>query len=69
MCFACQSDDRCEHSLNDCGAVKGEYCLVCHHNTTLSVPARRSTSLGPRKDRPSLSALLREIRQRRGRPE
>jgi len=49
--------------------VKGEYCLVCHHNSSLSVPARRSTTLGPRKDRPSLSALLREIRQRRARPE
>jgi hypothetical protein len=69
MCFACKSDARCDHPLNDCAAVKGEYCLVCHHNTTLPVPTRRSTALGPRKDRPSLSALLREIRQRRGHPE
>jgi hypothetical protein len=69
MCFACKSDARCDHPLNDCAAVKGEYCLVCHHNTTLPVPARRSTALGPRKDRPSLSVLLREIRQRRGHPE
>jgi hypothetical protein len=67
MCFACKSDGRCDHSLNECATVKGEYCLVCHHNSSLSAPARRSTTLGPRKDRPSLSALLREIRQRRGR--
>ncbi|MEX2222787.1 MAG: hypothetical protein WEG40_13400 [Candidatus Rokuibacteriota bacterium] len=53
--------------MNDCATVKGEYCLVCHHNSSLAAPARRSTPLGPRKDRPSLSALLREIRQRRGR--
>jgi hypothetical protein len=67
MSFACKSDKRCEHSLQDCSAVRGEYCLVCHHNSTLATPARRSTRLGPRKDRPGLSALLREIRQRRGR--
>ena len=62
MCFACKSDVRCDHALNDCATVKGEYCLVCHHNSSL---ARRSTALGPRKDRSSLSELLREIRLRR----
>ena len=65
MCFACKSDVRCDHSLNDCATVKGEYCLVCHHNSSLSAPARRSTALGPRKDGSSLSELLREIRLRR----
>jgi hypothetical protein len=65
MCFACKSDVRCDHSLNDCATVKGEYCLVCHHNSSLPAPARRSTALGPRKDRRSLSELLREIRLRR----
>lgn len=67
MCFACKSDGRCEHSLNDCTAVQGDYCLVCHHTSSLATPARRSTPAGPAKDRPSLSALLREIRRRRGR--
>jgi hypothetical protein len=67
MSFACKSERRCDHSLKECSAVRGEYCLVCHHNSSLSAPARRSTTLGPRKDRPSLSALLREIRQRRSR--
>ena len=69
MCFARKSDGRCDHSLNDCATVKGEYCLVCHHNSSLSAPVRRSTPLGPRKDRRSLSELLREIRLRRAATE
>ncbi len=67
MSFACKSDRRCDHALKDCSAVRGEYCLVCHHNSSLATPGRKSTPLGPRKDRPGLTALLREIRQRRGR--
>ncbi|HEY7652958.1 MAG TPA: hypothetical protein VIG07_09070 [Methylomirabilota bacterium] len=67
MCFACKSDGRCEHALKDCSAVKGDYCPVCHHGSSLATPARRSTPSGPKKDRRGLSALLREIRQRRGR--
>ncbi|MGH7415560.1 MAG: hypothetical protein ACREKJ_15290 [Candidatus Rokuibacteriota bacterium] len=67
MSFACKSDRRCEHALNDCAAVEGEYCLVCHHGSSLTTPARRSTPQGPGKPRPSMAALLREIRQRRGR--
>ena len=67
MSFACQSDKRCEHPLKDCAAVRGEYCLVCHHGSTLAIPARRSTLAGPRRDQRGMSAILREIRQRRGR--
>jgi hypothetical protein len=67
MSFACKSDGRCDHPVKDCSAVKGEYCLVCHHNSSLASSARRSTPLGLRKDRPGLSAVLREIRQRRAR--
>ena len=47
--------------------MRGEYCLVCHHNSSLATPARRSTPLGPRKDKTGLSAVLREIRERRKR--
>jgi hypothetical protein len=67
MSFACKSERRCDHALKDCAAVRGEYCLVCHHNSSLATPARRSTALGPRKDRGGLSAVLREIRERRKR--
>lgn len=67
MSFACKSDGRCDHALKECSTVLGEYCLVCHHSSTLPTRTRRSTPLGPRKDRTSLSALLREIRARRGR--
>lgn len=67
MSFACQSDKRCEHPLKECAAVRGEYCLVCHHGSTLATPARRSTLAGPRRDQRGMSAILREIRQRRGR--
>jgi hypothetical protein len=67
MSFACKSDRRCDHPLEHCSTVSGAYCLVCHHHSTLAVPVRRSTPLGPKKDRASLSALLREIRLRRGR--
>jgi hypothetical protein len=67
MSFACKSDRRCDHALKDCSTVRGEYCLVCHHNSSLASPARKSTPLGPRKDRAGLGALLREIRRRRGR--
>jgi hypothetical protein len=67
MCFACKSDERCDHSLNECAAVQGDYCVVCHHTSALATPARKSTPLGPRKDRGGMFAVLREIRQRRGR--
>lgn len=67
MSFACKSDKPCEHPLRECAAVQGEYCLVCHHGSSLAVPPRRSTIMGPRRQRQSMSALLREIRQRRGR--
>jgi len=69
MSFACKSDARCEHPLNECATVDGEYCLVCYHNSSLATPPRRSTPAGPRKSRPGMSALLREIRQRRGRQD
>src|SRR3981189_1778356 len=55
MSFACKSERRCDHSLKECSAVRGEYCLVCHHNSSLATPARRSTPLGPRKDRTRLA--------------
>jgi len=68
MCIACQVDTPCDHPLKECVAIRGEYCIVCHHGSTLpGVVRRRSASIGPQKIRPSLSALLREIRQRRGR--
>jgi hypothetical protein len=67
MSFACKSDKSCDHPLRDCAAVQGEYCLVCHHGSSLAVPPRRSTVMGPRRQRQSMGALLREIRQRRGR--
>ena len=52
MSFACKSDGPCEHPLSDCVTVTGEYCLVCHHTSTLRAPARRSAGLALRKDRP-----------------
>jgi hypothetical protein len=68
MCIACKADTPCEHALNESGAIDGEYCIVCHHRSSLPNLARRKPApLGPRKARPSMSALLREIRQRRGR--
>ena len=67
MSFACKSDKPCEHPLRECAAVQGEYCLVCHHGSSLAVPPRRSTIMGPRRQRQGMGALLREIRQRRGR--
>ncbi len=44
MSFACKSERRCDHSLKDCSAVRGEYCLVCHHNSSLASPARGSAA-------------------------
>lgn len=67
MSFACKSDARCEHPLNECATPDGDYCLVCYHNSSLAMPARRSTPQGPRKRRASLSEVMREIRERRGR--
>jgi hypothetical protein len=68
MCVACQVDTSCEHALKDCAAIEGEYCIVCHHHSSMPNLARRKpAALGPRKARPSMSALLREIRLRRGR--
>ena len=67
MSFACKSETRCEHPLNECATPDGEYCLVCYHNSALATPPRRSTPAGPRRTRPSMSELLREIRERRGR--
>jgi hypothetical protein len=68
MCVACKVDTSCEHALKDCAAIEGEYCIVCHHHSSLPSLARRKPArLGPPKARPSMSALLREIRQRRGR--
>ncbi|HSB40494.1 MAG TPA: hypothetical protein VLK28_01590 [Methylomirabilota bacterium] len=67
MSFACRSDRRCDHPLKDCSAVQGEYCPVCHHASSLPAPTRRSPSPGAPKQRPGLSAVLREIRRRRAR--
>jgi len=68
MCLACKADESCEHSLRECAAIEGEYCIVCHHDSSMpSLARRRAGPPGPGKARPSLSALLREIRQRRGR--
>ncbi len=67
MSFACKSDTRCDHPLIECATVDGDYCLVCYHNSSLAVPPRRASGSVPRKGRPSMSALLREIRLRRGR--
>jgi hypothetical protein len=68
MCVACSVDTFCDHSLKDCAAIEGEYCIVCHHTSTMPNLARRRAALpGTPKVRGSLSALLREIRQRRGR--
>jgi hypothetical protein len=67
MCVACKAETQCEHPLSDCSAINGEYCIVCHHNSSLSMPGRKSTPLGPRKAPSRMSAVLREIRQRRGR--
>jgi len=67
MSFACKSDTRCDHPLNECATVDGDYCLVCYHSSFLAIPPRRTPSWGARKTRPTMSALLREIRQRRGR--
>lgn len=67
MSFACKSERRCDHALQDCATVRGEYCLVCHHNSSLATSTRRSTPLGPRKDKAGLSGVLREIRERRKR--
>lgn len=48
--------------------MEGEYCIVCHHDSTLpSVVRRKAAPPGPRTARPNMSALLREIRHRRGR--
>lgn len=59
---------RCEHSLSDCATNDGEYCIICHHRSSLlSLARRKPAPLGLRKGRRSLAALLREIRQRRGR--
>ena len=66
MSYACKSDRRCDHSLSECSTVRGEYCVACHHGSSLSTPARRTTPLGPLKTRPGMSAVLREIRERRG---
>jgi hypothetical protein len=68
MCIACKADKPCDHPLKDCATMEGAYCIVCHHDSTMpSLAARRPARLGPRTARPTLSALLREIRQRRGR--
>jgi hypothetical protein len=68
MCVACKVDPSCEHPLTDCAAIEGEYCIVCHHHSSIPNLARRKPApLGPQKARPRMSALLREIRQRRGR--
>jgi hypothetical protein len=67
MRFACKTETRCDHPVKDC--PEGEYCVTCHHDSFLARPMRRkSGSLGPQKYGPERSALLREIRQRRGRP-
>jgi hypothetical protein len=68
MCFACKTEMRCDHSVTDCPAVDGEYCMTCHHDSSLATPARRKSMSLVRKSGPERSALLREIRQRRGRP-
>jgi hypothetical protein len=60
MCVACQVETSCEHALKDCAAIEGEYSMP-------SLARRKPAPLGSRKARPSMSALLREIRQRRGR--
>jgi hypothetical protein len=68
MCVACKVETSCEHPLKDCATIEGEYCIVCHHHSSMPSLARRKPApLGPQKARPSPSALLREIRQRRGR--
>jgi hypothetical protein len=60
---------RCDHPVKDCRTVEGESCVGCHHDASLTRPMRRTSgSLGPRQYGPERSALLREIRQRRGRP-
>jgi hypothetical protein len=67
MCIACKTTLTCDHRVTECAAIEGEYCLVCHHDSALPQPARRSAPLGARKNRASMSALLREIRTRRRR--
>ena len=68
MCLACKADPACEHSLRECSAIEGAYCIVCHHDSSLpGLAVRRAAAPGRPKARPSMAALLREIRQRRGR--
>jgi hypothetical protein len=31
MCFACETETRCDHPLSECVAVEGDYCVGCHH--------------------------------------
>jgi predicted sulfurtransferase len=33
MCFACETETRCDHPVNECLAVEGEYCGACHHSS------------------------------------
>jgi hypothetical protein len=50
MCFACKTETRCDHPVKDCPAVEGEYCVTCHHDSSVAQPPRRkSASLGPRE--------------------
>jgi hypothetical protein len=59
MRIAGKVDTSCEHPLKDCAAIEGEYCIVCHHHSSMPNLARRKPArLGPRKARPSMSALL-----------
>ena len=59
MCIACKADTPCEHALNDCAAIGGEYCIVCHHSSSLpNLTRRKPAPLGPRKARPRMAALL-----------
>jgi hypothetical protein len=67
MCIACKASLTCDHPVTECTAIEGEYCLVCHHDSTLPQPARRSAPRDPRKNRAKMSAILREIRTRRQR--
>jgi hypothetical protein len=68
MCIVCSAHTFCEHPLKDCAAIEGEYCIVCHHASTMpNLARRRAAPPGTPKARPSISALLRKIRQRRGR--
>jgi hypothetical protein len=31
MCFACETETRCDHPLSECVAVEGVYCVGCRH--------------------------------------